>query len=240
MYPWFKFLLCQLNSARPWRQEISFVTLPMPTNKAELKYNSTVYCTSNVHYVRNIVEYTLSMLKSMLVFKKSQDWKHNRQPIRSYVRISFVNQHWYQLGIFLNIRPEIVWCDRKCMLFPMCLIMLCNTCRGLRPLYRYERHLNKVCLRFINIGIANVLNLGNRHTWMHGCIFSCDETALTPLMSALPSVCTSVWMSVHLWSLCHSVPVITSSCNLQELSPLIKVMSMQKVKGQRSRSQKSK
>ena len=56
-----------------------------------------------------------------------------------------------------------------------------------------------------------------------------------------PSVCLSVRLSVCLSHLFHHVPIIVSSWNFQELSPWSKVMSMQKVKvrGQRSRSQRS-
>ena len=52
-----------------------------------------------------------------------------------------------------------------------------------------------------------------------------------------PSVC----LSVCLWRLFHYVPIIVSSWNFQGLLPMTKVMSMQKVKvrGQRSRSQRS-
>ena len=56
-----------------------------------------------------------------------------------------------------------------------------------------------------------------------------------------PSVCPSVRLSVRLSHLFHHVPIIVSSWNFQELLPWSKVMSMQKVKvrGQRSRSQRS-
>ena len=56
-----------------------------------------------------------------------------------------------------------------------------------------------------------------------------------------PSVCLSVCPSVCLSHLFHHVPIIVSSWNFQELLPWSKVMSMQKfkVKGQRSRSQRS-
>ena len=56
-----------------------------------------------------------------------------------------------------------------------------------------------------------------------------------------PSVCPSVRPSVCLSHLFHHVPIIVSSWNFQELLPWSKVMSMQKVKvrGQRSRSQRS-
>ena len=54
-----------------------------------------------------------------------------------------------------------------------------------------------------------------------------------------PSVCPSVCPSVHLSHLFDYVPIIVSSWNFQELLPMTKVRSMQKVKvrGQRSRSQ---
>ena len=68
-------------------------------------------------------------------------------------------------------------------------------------------------------------------------IFSCDQAALWMVQSVRPSVCLSVRLS-HLF---HHVPIIVSSWNFQELLPWSKVMSMQKVKvrGQRSRSQRS-
>ena len=68
-------------------------------------------------------------------------------------------------------------------------------------------------------------------------LFSCDQAALQMVFSVRPSVCLSVCLS-HLF---HHVPIIVSSWNFQELLPWSKVMSMQKVKvrGQRSRSQRS-
>ena len=64
-------------------------------------------------------------------------------------------------------------------------------------------------------------------------VFSCDQAALQMVFSVCPSVRLS-----HLF---HHVPIIVSSWNFQELLPWSKVMSMQKVKvrGQRSRSQRS-
>ena len=55
------------------------------------------------------------------------------------------------------------------------------------------------------------------------------------------SVCPSVRLSVCLSHLFDYVPIIASSWNFQELLPMTKVRSMQKVKvrGQRSRSQRS-
>ena len=75
--------------------------------------------------------------------------------------------------------------------------------------------------------------------------FSCDQAALQMVFSVRPSVRLSVRPSVRP-SVClshpfHHVPIIVSSWNFQELLPWSKEMSMQKVKvrGQRSRSQRS-
>ena len=78
--------------------------------------------------------------------------------------------------------------------------------------------------------IAN--SSGNRNS-----IFSCDQAALRTLISVCPSVRPSVRLS-HLFDY---VPVIVSSWNFQDLLPLTDTMPMQKVKvrGQRSRSQRS-
>ena len=64
-------------------------------------------------------------------------------------------------------------------------------------------------------------------------IFSCDQAALQMVFSD----CRSVRLS-HLFDY---VPIIVSSWNFQELLPMTKMRSMQKVKvrGQRSRSQRS-
>ena len=72
-------------------------------------------------------------------------------------------------------------------------------------------------------------------------IFSCDQAAIWLVQSVCLSVRLSVCLSVCLSHLFHHVPIIVSSWNFQELLPWSKVMSMQKVKvrGQRSRSQRS-
>ena len=76
-------------------------------------------------------------------------------------------------------------------------------------------------------------------------IFSCDQAALWMVfsvrLSVCPSVCLSVCPSVRLSHLFDYVPIIVSSWNFQELSHWTRVRSMQKVKvrGQRSRSQRS-
>ena len=76
-------------------------------------------------------------------------------------------------------------------------------------------------------------------------IFSCDQAALWMVfsvrLSVCLSVCPSVCPSVRLSHLFDYVPIIVSSWNFQELSHWTRVRSMQKVKvrGQRSRSQRS-
>ena len=76
-------------------------------------------------------------------------------------------------------------------------------------------------------------------------LFSCDQAALWMVfsvrLSVCPSVCLSVCPSVRLSHLFDYVPIIVSSWNFQELSHWTRVRSMQKVKvrGQRSRSQRS-
>ena len=60
-------------------------------------------------------------------------------------------------------------------------------------------------------------------------------------LSVCPSVRLSVCLSVRPSHLFHHVPIIVSSWNFEELLPWSEMMSMQKVKvrGQRSRSQRS-
>ena len=71
--------------------------------------------------------------------------------------------------------------------------------------------------------------------------FSCDQAALWMVLSVRLSVCPSVCPSVRLSHLFDYVPIIVSSWNFQELSHWTRVRSMQKVnvRGQRSRSQRS-
>ena len=81
--------------------------------------------------------------------------------------------------------------------------------------------------------------------WIHELyptfFFSCDQAALQMVFSVCLSVCPSVRLSVCPSHLFDYVPIIVSSYNFQELLPMTNVSSMQKVKvrGQRSRSQRS-
>ena len=85
--------------------------------------------------------------------------------------------------------------------------------------------------------IFNIISCTHTHTYF----FSCDQAALWMVFSVRPSVRLSVCPSVRLSHLFYYVPIIVSSWKFQELSPRTRVRSMQKVKvrGQRSRSQRS-
>ena len=79
------------------------------------------------------------------------------------------------------------------------------------------------------------------YVYIRFTVFSCDQAALWMVQSVRPSVRLSVCLSVCPSHLFDYVPIILSSWNFQELLPVTKVTSMQKVKvrGQRSRSQRS-
>ena len=95
--------------------------------------------------------------------------------------------------------------------------------------------------------LASVFCQKSQQIWFNGghkklflwslMVFSCDQAALQMVFSVCPSVRLSVCLS-HLFDY---VPIIVSSWNFQELLPMTNVRSMQKVKvrGQRSRSQRS-
>ena len=102
------------------------------------------------------------------------------------------------------------------------------------------------------VGLSEIMTCChfNNYLWFHlflavisiFCnIFSCDQAALWMVQSVCLSVCPSVRPSVCLSHLFDYVPIILSSWNFQELLPVTKVSSVQKVKvrGQRSRSQRS-
>ena len=98
--------------------------------------------------------------------------------------------------------------------------------------------------------LLNLSCLSKQLCWINQSLnFSCDQAALWMVfsvrLSVRPSVCPSVrpsvCPSVRLSHLFDYVPISVSSWNFQELSPRTRVWSMQKVKvrGQRSRSQRS-
>ena len=94
-------------------------------------------------------------------------------------------------------------------------------------------------IRFQTTGRENmqllVTQLYSENQWFYpwDCVFSCDQAALQMVFFAR--------LSVRLSHLIDYVPIMVSSWNFQELLPMTKVRSMQKVKvrGQRSRSQRS-
>ena len=61
-----------------------------------------------------------------------------------------------------------------------------------------------------------------------------------PIFRPSSSKNSSVHLSVRLSHLFYNVPIIVPSWNFQEFLPVTKVMSMQKVRGQRSKLQRSK
>ena len=89
--------------------------------------------------------------------------------------------------------------------------------------------------------LPSCLEHDRRYNQQSSIVFSCDQAALQMVFSVCPSVRPSVCPSVCLSHLFDYVPIIVSSWNFQELLPMTKVRSMQKVKvrGQRSRSQRS-
>ena len=95
----------------------------------------------------------------------------------------------------------------------------------------------EICVEPIT-GLTLDLCWGLQH---YSCFFSCDQAALWMVFSVRLSVRLSVCPSVRLSHLFDYVPIIVSSWNFQELSHWTRVRSMQKVKvrGQRSRSQRS-
>ena len=114
---------------------------------------------------------------------------------------------------------------------------------SVRPSVRPERFLG-ICWRTHGgngLKFYMLMYLDHLQNWLvyvHGLlIFSCDQAALQMVFSVCPSVRPSV-CPLHLFDY---VPIIVSSWNFQELLPMTNVRSMQKVKvrGQRSRSQRS-
>ena len=137
----------------------------------------------------------------------------------------------YPCNVFchgLRIHPHIIWDPlfRSCEnLFALILNMMVSSgCK-------FARHDSSAQLRDVwNYDLLSSLFLAatkQLYEW-----FS-PSVCLSVCLSVCPSVCLS-----HLFDY---VPIILSSWNFQELLPVTKVTSMQKVKvrGQRSRSQRS-
>ena len=119
----------------------------------------------------------------------------------------------------LNSSPVTWWISNNCFITIELFYRNCSKYRGAIGLHLYEWQGGSQCYN------------DDGHTTV---FFSCDQAALRTLQSVRPSI--------RLWHIFHNVPVIVTSWNFQELLPLTKVMSMQKVKvrGQWSRSQRSK
>ena len=100
-----------------------------------------------------------------------------------------------------------------------------------------------------HIIIAGVLNIYRNMSKANGCLNGDNKFIWPQFLAATKQLYGCFFLSVRLsvrLSVCPShlfdyVPIIVSSLNVQELSPRNKVTSMQKVKvrGQRSRSQRS-
>ena len=103
-------------------------------------------------------------------------------------------------------------------------------------------HVSKRYTRCIAFGVLNTTQLiRDIIIWSGMNHQKCIHFKLRPSSSMNGIFCTSVRPSVRLSHLFDYVPIIVSSWNFQELSLGTRVRSMQKVKvrGQRSRSQRS-
>ena len=100
---------------------------------------------------------------------------------------------------------------------------------------------NAVWVSFQTIVIIFVFLAATKQLYEWYFLSVCPSVRLSVCLSVCPSVRLSVCPSVRLSHLFDYVPIIVSSWNFQELSHWTRVRSMQKVKvrGQRSRSQRS-
>ena len=141
-------------------------------------------------------------------------WRYHSLPLRQWFVFSLAALEVLKMTTFGAVSENLIN-----IIFPIQYIM--------RVPQRYQNNLSK----YFACQITSV--------------FSCDQAALWMVqsvrLSVRPSVCLSVRPSVCLSHLFDYVPIILSSWNFQELLPVTKVTSMQKVKvrGQRSRSQRS-
>ena len=110
---------------------------------------------------------------------------------------------------------KVSW-DHNCnlvkILFAQILILMIQSCHNFSHAMTAQ----------LSWHVQNYDMIGSFFVHESHMFFSCDQAALRTLLSVRPSVCLS-----HLF---HHVPVIVSSWNFQELLPMTKVISMQKVK----------
>ena len=133
-------------------------------------------------------------------------------------RTLLISQHWFRLWHGDVRQQAITWANVDPYL---CFHMASPGHNGLIRIHSFEHQIVSVIGEYA----------------MESAIFSCDQAALQMVFS----VCLSVRPSVCPSHLFDYVPIIGSSWNFQELLPMTNVRSMQKVKvrGQRSRSQRS-
>ena len=145
---------------------------------------------------------------------------------------------------FVSYRLPTVTCESQCKWFPLS--------KTTNKTIFQETDIQHCCGILTNTGVRCFLAATKQlYDWFSSSVrlvvcrpsvrlshlFSCDQAALWMVFSVCLSVCLSVCPS-HLFDY---VPIIVSSWNLQELLPRTRVTSMLKVKvkGERSRSQRS-
>ena len=152
------------------------------------------------------------------------------------------DHHWYPLNMQIEFPPSPKFSLCKC--FIMGILLFCQLHKASFTFsFPYIDWFLQIWSA-LELPCGRMLNHQYMYSWHHNyfvVIFSCDQAALQMVFSVRLSVRLSVFPSVCLSHLFHHVPIIVSSWNFQELLPWSKVMSMQtvKVRGQRSRSQRS-
>ena len=162
-------------------------------------------------------------------------FKNNRTPLLCYFKLcaAFRSHWWIQTGVRVRKRP--IWV--KCCVFQSRVTLKFDGWPW-KTIGRLFYATSSFVQHFVAIGVFKLeLQSGNAQSGSNSTLFSCDQAAIW----LVQSVCLSVRPSVCPSHLFHHVPIIISSWNFQELLPMTKVTSMQKVKvrGQRSRSQTS-
>ena len=163
--------------------------------------------------------------------------------------INYLRSLWPALCINCFV-PGKCGCGFDCVIFKHFSVTIKVTINQQWFLWYYDvvRQANTVWFIFILINhkqwLISVVYAYRLFTSYQFCIqmVACFLAATKQLYEWFsPSVRLSVCLSVRLSHLFDYVPIIISSWNFQELLPVTKVTSMQKVKvrGQRSRSQRS-